>query len=65
MAGAFPETYVVTHCVLVILLDGIEMLRDNLKKKLEPRPKASGGFRSFVGTAGWQKLKETASASAE
>jgi len=45
---------------LAILLDDIEMLRDNFKKKLEAKPKASGGFRSVVGTAGWQKLKETA-----
>lgn len=42
-----------------ILLDHIEMLRDNFKKKLTEKPQASDGFRSVVGTAGWQKLKET------
>ena len=46
---------------LAILLDDIEMLRDNFKKKLTDKPKASGGFRSVVGTGAWQKLKETAS----
>jgi len=46
---------------LAILLDDIEMLRDNFKKKLMDKPKASGGFRSVVGTGAWQKLKETAS----
>ena len=45
---------------LAIFLDNIEMLRDNFKKKLAEKPKVSGGFRSVVGTAGWQKLKETA-----
>jgi len=43
-----------------IILDDIEMLRDNFKKKLAEKPKASGGFRSVVGTGVWQKLKETA-----
>jgi hypothetical protein len=46
---------------LAILLDDIEMLRDNFKKKLMDKPKAIGGFRSVVGTGAWQKLKETAS----
>jgi len=45
---------------LAILLDDIEMLRDNFKKKLEAKPKVSEGFRSVVGTGAWQKLKETA-----
>ena len=45
---------------LAILLDDIEMLRDNFKKKLAAKPKESGGFRSVVGTGAWQKLKETA-----
>jgi len=45
---------------LAILLDDIEMLRDNYKKKLAEKPKVSRGFRSVVGTAEWQKLKETA-----
>jgi hypothetical protein len=49
-----------THRILAILLDDIEMLRDNFKKKLAEKPKVSGGFRSVVGTAGWQKLKEIA-----
>jgi len=44
---------------LAILLDDIEMLRDNFKKKLAEKPKVSGGFRNVVGTAEWQKLKET------
>ena len=44
---------------LAILLDDIEMLRDNFKKKLAEKPKVSGGFRSVVGTGAWQKLKET------
>jgi len=36
------------------------MLRDLFfKKKLAEKPKVSCGFRSVVGTAGWQKLKET------
>jgi len=45
---------------LAILLDDIEMLRDNFKKKLAEKPKVNGGFRSVVGTAEWQKLNETA-----
>jgi len=45
---------------LAILLDDIEMLRDRFMGKQGEKPKASGGFRSVVGTAEWQKLKETA-----
>jgi len=48
-----------THHILAILLDNVEMLRDNFKKKLTEKPKVSGGVRSVVGTAGWNKLKET------
>ena len=58
MTGVFPEKCVVTHCILAILLDDIEMLRDNFKKKLAEKPKVSGGFRSVVGTGAWQ-MKET------
>jgi hypothetical protein len=60
MAGVFPEKCVVTHCILAILLDDIEMLRDNFKKKLAEKPKVSGGFRSVAETGGGQKLKESA-----
>jgi hypothetical protein len=42
---------------LALLLDGIEMLRDNFKKKLEAKPEVSGGLRSLVVTGAWQKLK--------
>jgi hypothetical protein len=50
-----------THCILTVLLDDIEMLRDLFfKKKLAEKPKRSGGFGSGVGTAGWKKLKEQA-----
>lgn len=45
---------------LAILLDDIEMLRDNFKKKLAEKPKVRDGFRRVVGTGAWQKLKETA-----
>jgi len=49
-----------THRILAILLDDIEMLRDNFKKKLAEKPKVCDGFRSVVGTGAWQKLKEAA-----
>ena len=63
MTGVFPEKCVVTHRIFAILLDDIEMFRDLFfKKKLTEKPKVSGGFRSVVGTAEWQKLKETATA---
>ncbi|EFL52312.1 hypothetical protein DesfrDRAFT_0801 [Solidesulfovibrio fructosivorans JJ]] len=45
---------------LAILLDDIEMLRDRFMGKPREEPKVSEGFRSVVGTAEWQKLKETA-----
>ena len=45
---------------LAILLDDIEMLRDQFMGKQREEPKVSDGFRSVVGTAGWQKLKATA-----
>jgi len=45
---------------LAILLDDIEMLRDRFVGKLREESKVSRGFRSVVGTAEWQKLKETA-----
>jgi len=45
---------------LAILLDDIEMLRDRFMGKLREKPKVSDGFRSVVGTAGWNKLKEIA-----
>ena len=45
---------------LAILLDDIEMLRDRFMETQREEPKVSDGFRSVVGTAGWQKLKETA-----
>jgi len=60
VTGAFTEKYVSTHRILAILLDDIEMLRDHFfKKKLAEKQKVSDGFRSVVGTAEWQKLKET------
>lgn len=46
--GKFSEKYVVTHCILVILLDDIEMLLDNFKKKLAEKPKEGDGFRSIL-----------------
>jgi len=45
---------------LAILLDDIEMLRDRFMEKQGEEPKVGDGFRSVVGTAEWQKLKETA-----
>jgi len=45
---------------LAILLDDIEMLRDRFMGKQGEEPKVGDGFRSVVGTAGWQKLKEAA-----
>jgi hypothetical protein len=49
-----------THCILAILLDDIEMLRDRFMGKQEAQPKVGDGFRCVVGTGAWQKLKETA-----
>ena len=49
---------------LAILLDDIEMLRDNFKKKLAEKPKVSGGFRSVVGTGPWVKVKVVLTAAA-
>ena len=48
-----------THRILAILLDDIEMLRDNFKKTLAEKPKVSDGFRSVGGTGAWLKLKQT------
>ena len=57
----FRRNSVTTHRILAILLDDIEMILNLFfKKNLAEKPKVSGGFRSVVGTAGWQKLKETA-----
>jgi len=36
------------------------MLRDRFMGKRGEEPKVSDGFRSVVGTAGWNKLKEIA-----
>jgi len=45
---------------LAIQLDDIEMLRDRFKGKQGEVPKVSEGFRSVVGTAAWNKVKEAA-----
>jgi hypothetical protein len=60
MAGSPIKKNVATHCILAVLLDDIEMLRDRFMGKQGEEPKASDGFRSVVGTGAWQKLKETA-----
>jgi len=44
---------------LAIILDDIEMLRDRFMGKQGAQPKVSDGFRRVVGTAVWNKLKET------
>ena len=44
---------------LAILLDDIEMLRDRFMGKQGGEPKVGDGFRSVVGTAEWNKVKET------
>jgi len=38
------------------------MPRDHFKEKLAAEPRMAGGFRSVVGTAERNKLKETAAA---
>ncbi len=48
-----------THCILAVIFDDIEMLRDRFMGKSREEPKVSEGFRSVVGTAEWNKLKET------
>lgn len=44
---------------LAVILDDIEMLRDRFMGKSREEPKVSAGFRRVVGTAEWNKLKET------
>ena len=44
---------------LAVILDDIEMLRDRLLGKPREEPVRSDGYRSVVGTAEWNKLKET------
>ena len=54
------QKYVTTHRILAILLDDIEMLRDRFMEKQGEEPKVGDGFRSVVGTAEWNKVKEAA-----
>jgi hypothetical protein len=59
MIGHLPN-HVPTHRILAVLLDDIEMLRDRFMEKQGEEPVRSDGYRSVVGTAEWQKLKEIA-----
>lgn len=53
----FPEMRCTYH-ILAVILDDIEMLRDRLLGKQREEPVRSNGYRSVVGTAEWNKLKE-------
>jgi hypothetical protein len=60
---ALTQKYVVTHRILAVLLDDIEMLRDRFMGKQGEVPKGGDRVRSVVGTGAWNRLKETAAES--